>query len=253
MTSVLRSPDMEGDPVVLAVAPARHGATEAVAAVPVPPPIMTAQVVAAAVAAPMDDTDDTTLDAAAAAVLDPSALLEQIEAQREKVLADGYEAGYASGREAAQQEVREALEAETAVVGDLLEAMREAFTQHLQEQEDVLVEIAFESVCKVLGRTLVTREGVSAVVREVLEQVRERDQLVIRLAPDDLALLDEVHPDLPGQAEAWRAQLVADERVARGGCLIDSPGGTLDGRLETQIHRLRDVLLAARARDPEGD
>jgi flagellar biosynthesis/type III secretory pathway protein FliH len=44
---------------------------------------------------------------------------------------------------------------------------------------------------------------------------------------------------------------VPDERVALGGCLIDSPGGTLDGRLETQLQRLREVLVATRALEPD--
>jgi flagellar assembly protein FliH len=95
------------------------------------------------------------------------------------------------------------------------------------------------------------------MVREVIDQAREREQLVVRLAPQDFALLtggDAASTAAAGRSEeegstfgAWKAQLVPDTRVALGGCLIDSPGGTLDGRLETQLQSLRDLLLAVRA------
>ena len=53
---------------------------------------------------------------------------------------------------------------------------------------------------------------------------------------------------LPKNGDTARLELVADERVELGGCLIETDGGTLDGRLETQLKRLRDTLLdAARA------
>jgi flagellar biosynthesis/type III secretory pathway protein FliH len=45
--------------------------------------------------------------------------------------------------------------------------------------------------------------------------------------------------------------LLSDDRVLLGGCLIETSGGTLDGRLETQMQQLRDTLLAARRMLPE--
>ena len=40
---------------------------------------------------------------------------------------------------------------------------------------------------------------------------------------------------------------MADEKVALGGCIVETEGGLLDARIETQIERLRGALLKARA------
>jgi flagellar assembly protein FliH len=182
---------------------------------------------------------------------DPVALLEQIEARRLQVLEQAYGEGYAAGEEAGRDEARHAYDKEIGALRELAASMSPAFDVFLSDAEDLLVEIAFEAVCKIMGRALCERAGVSAMVRQVIEQVREREQLIVRLAPADFALL--TGPDAPGlEAEIANAQLTPDERVARGGCLIDSPSGTLDGRLETQLQRLREVLIAARAVNAEG-
>jgi flagellar biosynthesis/type III secretory pathway protein FliH len=38
--------------------------------------------------------------------------------------------------------------------------------------------------------------------------------------------------------------------VKWGGCVLEGASGNLDARLETQMQRLRDTLLAARAKWP---
>jgi flagellar biosynthesis/type III secretory pathway protein FliH len=66
---------------------------------------------------------------------------------------------------------------------------------------------------------------------------------VLRVSPRD-------HPVLQAQFGA-ELDVVADERVAAGGCLIETTGGTLDARLEIQLRRLLDTLT--RVREAQGD
>jgi flagellar assembly protein FliH len=187
---------------------------------------------------------------------DPAALLEQIEAERVQVLEQAYDEGYRAGEEAGRSDGQRAYDDQVNRLRAVGTEMSAAFDRHIEEAEDLLVEIAFESVCKILGRALRDRDGVSAIVQEVMHQAREREQLIVRLAPPDYALLTGRPAPLeePRRSEepvsefaAWNAQMMPDPRVALGGCLIESPGGTLDGRLETQLQRLREVLVAARA------
>jgi flagellar assembly protein FliH len=99
---------------------------------------------------------------------------------------------------------------------------------------------------------MVRREGVQAAVREVMRGVHERERLVVRVSPRDHALLA-VDGFKPRNGDGQAVELLADERVELGGCLIETGGGTLDGRLETQLKRLRDTLVgAARASVVEG-
>jgi flagellar assembly protein FliH len=70
--------------------------------------------------------------------------------------------------------------------------------------------------------------------------MREREQLVVRLHPDDVALLK-------GDADGGALRIDADPAVALGGCMIDGPAGSLDARFETQLEALGAVLKSVRA------
>ncbi len=73
--------------------------------------------------------------------------------------------------------------------------------------------------------------------------------MVVRVSPDDYEalLVEPVLIELEDQRGAIR--LVEDPRVMLGGCIVESSRGTLDARLETQIERLKSVLLDVQKAD----
>jgi flagellar assembly protein FliH len=250
LATVIRGAEIDRDPLLLAAALERARAEP-----------LASETGAAASDAPVTENDEASLhseldaldaqDGEDTAGPDPAALLEQIEARRAEIFEQAYHEGYEAGEQAGQQEARQARDEEIAALLEIAASMRPAFDAFLSDAEDLLVEIAFESVCKILGRALCDRAGVSALVQAVIEQVREREQLIVRLAPADYMLLAGAEA-AGSRNDAWKAELKPDARVTLGGCLIDSPSGTVDGRLETQLQRLREVLVATRAANADG-
>ena len=175
------------------------------------------------------------------------ALQEARGAGMEQGQAQGQELGLAQGLEQGREQGR----TEWAERVDALDALLASMTQRLQAgisgSEDLMVAIAFEAVGKILGPALATREGVAGMVRQSLAALHEREGVVIRLAPHDVALLQGMRAEMTRWAGTKSLEIVADERIDLGGCLIETAGGGLDGRLETQLQRLRDALVLARA------
>jgi flagellar assembly protein FliH len=72
--------------------------------------------------------------------------------------------------------------------------------------------------------------------------------VVLRVHPEDLALLE-------GTRQAWLAEvgtkadvkLVADSTVGRYGCVVETPVGRIDARLETQLDALERALRGVAA------
>lgn len=160
------------------------------------------------------------------------------EAQRQ-----GYAEGYSAGLAAGEGEYKEQL----AAVQPLLQSMREALEQEIAGAEDLLVEIVFAAVTKIVGDTLTTPEGVTAAVRQIVQHIKAREYLVIRVSPRDLVLLNDSQIQSGSGLEPDRVQILADDRVQWGGCLLETMGGNLDGRLEIQLNQLREILLKAKA------
>lgn len=166
-----------------------------------------------------------------------------LQAEVEQAMQEAAEAGRIRGHEAGRAEWADRIDR----LDSLLASLRTRLAEGLANQEDLLVELAFEATARILGQAAPTREGVQGVVREALVSLRDREQVVLLVAPGDLDMVRSMGVELARLAGSKGLEIVADDRVEWGGCLIETAGGGLDARLETQVHRLRDLILAARA------
>lgn len=176
---------------------------------------------------------------------------EELDALRTQTLdaarREGHAKGIAAGREEGKAEFSERLQQIDAV----LASAREAAEQHLGTLADTAVEIVFESVTKILGAQFADRTGTEVVVREVIRQSKERNKLLVRLSPADHALLADRHAELADGLNVGQVEYVADDLVELGGCVLETPSGSLDGRLEIQLRRFRETLINARMKGHE--
>lgn len=168
-------------------------------------------------------------------------LRRQVEVERVEALRRATDDGLAEGQRQGRAEWAERVDQ----LDHLLASIYERVAGGSAGVEDLLVEVAFEAAAKVIGAAGVSRAGVQAIVRESLRGLSEREQLVLRLAPRDVEAINEVRGELKRLAGSKGLEIVADERVEMGGCLIETTGGGLDARLETQLQRLRDLLVEA--------
>jgi flagellar assembly protein FliH len=82
------------------------------------------------------------------------------------------------------------------------------------------------------------------IIREALQLAAGQPHIELHLHPLDLDLLRDCGKEAAGRlAAVGEATLVADENVARGGCLIETRHGVIDARLETQLERITGELL----------
>jgi flagellar assembly protein FliH len=232
---------------VTAVAPAAAAAP--VAASPkqeaVAPFVPTATMLAAREKAPVavPAKDDAALQARDAEIVKLRAELRAAADASAETFADaqrrGMESGEKKGLEQGERMAREQLQGQIERVQAVLAQVSQARAKLMDEAEDALVEIAFAAVCRILGEDGADQATLQRVVRETMSATREREQLVVRLHPDDAAWLEiDGAPDV---------RVSADHGIALGGCMIDSASGTLDARFETQLALLAAALKTARA------
>ena len=171
---------------------------------------------------------------------------QQVQAELAELQADAERRGYHAGREQGDAAARRELQFQIERFEGLAAQLTMAKAAVLADAEDDVVELAFAALCRILGEQGATREGVLAMVAQCAIGARERDQVGVRLHPDDFALL--------GAAGVHQARFSPDPGIVLGGCIVDSATGELDARLETQLERLADTLSAVRAqrRNPEG-
>jgi flagellar assembly protein FliH len=170
---------------------------------------------------------------------------EMAKAELAKAFTLAESRGFESGLAKAEAAARGELKAQLARVAAICSALQAAKPGVLADAEDMVVEIVQAAVGKIVGDSILTREGIAGAVACTLRSFREDDRLVVRLHPQDALLLRQAW-EAEDNSSAMAATLREDPSIGIGGCIVDSAMGSLDARLDTQLIALRDTLLAVR-------
>jgi flagellar assembly protein FliH len=170
-----------------------------------------------------------------AANTSPQPTVHELAALEQQAREEGYAAGLAEGRAAAQVQLRQRMAQ--------LDALYEAAARPLQILDEQtgqeLVRLATIVASRVIAGELRQAPGLIAkAVRQAASALPAATrELRVHVHPDDLALLQGL-----GAVEShW--QLLADPTLARGDCLLESGYSRLDARVETRLAAIVDAVL----------
>lgn len=189
-----------------------------------------------------------------AAVVNATEEAARIRAQAEDdaaALRSGAEQEVSSARQAGFQEGREAGLAE---VSALLLAARARAERELASSKDTAIALARRMAEKIVGRAIdLSPELMNQIVADALQASRARSgKLVLRVHPEDLASVEAGRPLWAAHVEAAvEVRLQPDATVEHGGCVVDTPSGRVDARLQTQLDALERALRATSAAGKE--
>lgn len=147
----------------------------------------------------------------------------------------------------AKAEANKVLDAKLAELDEVIGRLSGHVDAAVEGVGDMAAEVAFATVCKLLGETAHSAEGVFQLTKQVLSRLSRSGEVIVRVRPRDMELLQGQIGALERTGYGLQLRLVADESIHLGGCVLESQTGSLDARLEHQMARLRDVLLGAAA------
>lgn len=180
-----------------------------------------------------------------------AAAREEVLAQAQSLIAQAADeaarAAHAQESERLQEAARQQGQALQTRIEALVGELPQAITRRLEDAQDDILALCAEVVARLVGTVAVRPEAIRGAVVQALMQVRTRPLVSIALHESDLAVLRAL-PD----AERWmqqmapQAQWVASPEVAVGGCVVQSPEGGLDARLDTQLQAFVRLLRESR-------
>ena len=93
--------------------------------------------------------------------------------------------------------------------------------------------------CEVSDRT----DIVLAVLKRALDFIGHSEKMVVRVASEDLEQVsDRKDFWIPVGERLEYITIEADERIEKGGCIIESNSGVVDARLGVQFNELADLI-----------
>ena len=192
-------------------------------------------------------------------VLETTALEEPMTPTLEPVskeqLVEHEQAGYQRGREEAVVEyeaqinhLRAELEQKNAadlpgILGKIETEVNGSLNQRLQSLESELVEFATEAAIRLVNGLPISTKIVESSIQDALSHCENDAEVAVYLNPEDLKLLKEAGSDLLADSpHQRRVRYLKDEEVSRGGCLVETNCGLIDGRRETREQLLREAV-----------
>ncbi|MFM8878850.1 MAG: FliH/SctL family protein [Verrucomicrobiota bacterium] len=178
----------------------------------------------------------------------------EFEDQKRRIEHEAYKRGVAAATAACEErvaQVRAELESRhQEEVGLLLERMAQTVsgrvTRHLQELEGELLQLTVESVSKIVGRLPVTVDAIEASLREAIAASMAAPLVRVMLNPIDLELIGGPSGDSTrAYCEKLGLRLEADPSVDRGGCLVETEAGMVDGRRSSRLESFRKAMETA--------
>lgn len=174
----------------------------------------------------------------AAAAAPPPPPPPQPKIDLDAVRKQAFQEGFAAGSESAEQKARQRYDAAVGGLRATVTALEQARPALLAEAEAEMVELAFAIAKRVLRREIsVDPWATRAIAAACLQEAGGAAVKQIRVHPDDVAAVREG----VGQSIEVRG----DAAVSRGGAVLETERGTLDGRIETQLDEIARGLADA--------
>ena len=157
----------------------------------------------------------------------------ELVAARQQAVAAGREEGLLAGRaEVAQEYTR---------MKELADSYANALDNLDFRLADMVLDLALDVARQVIvGELSVHPEHILAIVKLALNQMAESAREArLLLNPEDAAL---IRPHLEQILDKSRLRMVEDARIARGGCLIETPQGDLDATVQARWRQVVQML-----------
>lgn len=164
-----------------------------------------------------------------------------VEAIHQQAHEEGYQAGFAEGVEAARQQRDAALSEELRQLQALMDPVAEAMREFEQVVSEDLLALALEIARQMLRQAIrVKPDLVLPVVHGALESLPQNTPHPhLHLHPEDAAL---VRSAMQSEIALGGWKIVEDQRVARGGCRIETPVSEIDATVENRWKRIAAAL-----------
>jgi flagellar assembly protein FliH len=164
-----------------------------------------------------------------------------LDARRAAVERDAFAKGFAQGEKAGAEAAGKRGEVMLRRLTETLDELTSLRAQMIHQTEHQMVQLALAVARRVVHREIsLDRDLLVAMARVALDRLGESAQVTVRLSPDDF------EATAAARAAQWtgtNVTVVADARVSRGGCRIESDLGVMDAGADAQIQEIARALL----------
>ncbi len=162
---------------------------------------------------------------------------------------DAFAKGFAAGERAGLEAAGQRGEAMLTRLTDTLEQLASLRNTMIHSTERQMVQLALAIAHRIIQREVsLDRDLVVAMARVALDRLGETARVTVRMNPEDFAVTAQARA---AQLAGSNVSVVADARIGRGGCRVESDLGVMDAGVEEQLREVARALLGDLAQAEE--
>ena len=173
-----------------------------------------------------------------------ASLVEKAQGEAEAIREEAREKGRAKGLEAGQAELEALKEDAVSRLLGAAQGIENTRDEVLKELEEELVRLVTTASSKIVAQELkINPEVIKSVVMVALKLISRTRSVKIRINPQDLEMVEAIRPriqvDFP---DLGKVDLVPDEDVTQGGCMVITESEEIDDTVETRLQNMAQTM-----------
>lgn len=195
-------------------------------------------------------------------------LVADANAQAEKLIADtqheaeellkttrkeGYDTGYADGTADGikdgtakiERDLADTIRQANAKAQKTIQDAKEQTSEYFIRAEDDVVKVVMRAIDKILPQHFIdVPQVILPVVREAIRHVRDQKEIKVHVEPDSYDLVLMARGEFQSMLTDGTAiiEVISDEALKPGDCVIETPNGGVDARLSTQLDLMKSAI-----------
>ena len=178
---------------------------------------------------------------------------KEAEQLLEKVQKEGYDEGYDEGKQQGiddgkkkiQDDMDDVIKEVNAKAEKTLQDAQELTSEYFIRAEDDIAKIVMMAIEKILPQHFLdVPQVILPVVREAINHVRDQKQIKVHVEPYSYDLVLMARSEFQSMLSDGTAiiEIVSDDALKPGDCVIETPNGGVDARLSTQIALMKNSI-----------
>ncbi|WP_162297825.1 flagellar assembly protein FliH [Halalkalibacillus sediminis] len=167
-------------------------------------------------------------------------LEKEIEQKLNDASQEGYEKGFQKGMNEAETTYENLLQE----ANDLVDETKTFYFEKLSGAEEDILKLALNSANKIVQQRLEEDESSFVeIIKHAVQEVMNHSEISVYVNPDSYQFVlkhqDSIEQIIPGHGKLW---IYPKRDLPEYGCLIESPYGTIDASVDTQLKELEKQL-----------
>ena len=174
---------------------------------------------------------------------------EQVADILDQAQREGHDEGVKQGKIDGEVAIRKELEEKIRQANDkamkTLQDAKEQTAEYFVRAEDDIVKVVMMAIEKILPQHFLdVPQVVLPVVREAIKYVRDQKEIKVHVEPESYDLILMARGEFQSMLTDGTAvlEIISDESLKPGDCVIETPNGGVDARLLTQIELMKNSI-----------